>query len=86
MPCAVQVVLPDVVVVDPHGDRSAAGLFRAIPGSIGSYSAAAADGIIKACVALMKRVLLALHDDFLVVAHQFQRPLFSGDLENSQGC
>lgn len=46
-PCAVKIVLPDVIVVQPHGDRSAASL-RAVSAAVVTAGGTAASTVAAA--------------------------------------
>lgn len=68
-PCTVEIVLPHVIVVQPHGHGSATSLPRAVGAAVAADGSAAAGGAIEGNVAL-QRVGLTLQDYLLVVAHE----------------
>lgn len=68
-PCTIEIVLPHVIVVQPHSHGSATSLPRAVGASIAADGSAATGGAIKGNVVL-QRVGLTLQDYLLVVAHE----------------
>lgn len=88
-PCAIKIVLPDVVVIQPHSHSCATCLLRAVGaaacfgGRAAAVAAAAAGaGAVQGGIVL-KGVGLALKYDLLVVAHELERPVFSRNLSKS---